>query len=1161
MTDEGRVSLLLGEREDPYELRESLPEYVVESLGDASNLSAPDSGAPWAIVLGHTKQEQSTGALDLAVANLDYGATLFVVVDEERTGELLPAIRSGKDIRYFAPSETPQLVDELRRFMRNGQPPPFKTERRAFPRVHVQGAVVIEPPGVALNDISTGGVSFIAPGSSEVGEEIDLVVRLSASKPALRLRAKVLRDENFDLGRRRVAAKFVDPKPRVVHILRGAVLAGVAANGLRDLQERVREDGDPDGPRLAEPERVRAFLERLAEHECECLFSGPLRSEPFSTRILDVDAAGTLRFSAPPSGAALREGDRLDSTVGFEYESYLFSVVVSAADVDSLTCTSPDVVYLSEKRTHRRHSIPRAANVYFEFDLSYPAGTVRWPVVNFGSGGLCVEAPGGSAMFLEGARIQGARVVVGGRVAFGTSAEICHATVVGDKGVRVGMRFVADQNAAHATHQRATEFVTVDDGSLSAAKVVRFANRDGEEIVGLYDSSHQGDDKVLATTVIIPPAWGRTKESFSTFAAAIVETFRNAGQPVAVLRLDYTHCRGESYVPKENRSSGREALDFLCSRAANDLRSAIDWVHDNPLFFPERVVLLGPSFSAPMALQVASQDQRISLLVCPMGAPDMQDLMKNCTGGLDYLGSARKGVHAGVVNLLGLLVDMTSVADDLLHSGIAFIEQARRAIEDMQNAIVWIYGEHDAWINPDRVKALLNAKRRGERQLVQLSTGHLATSVAGDDTLLIAAEVVRAVIDHVSLDTNIKIPSAAKLEKLSRAEWQRAPTVTLDDSRGYWGDYLLGTRKGATAFDVIKETTAYRELMATQTQLLELFPGQRVLDAGCGTGNFLDLVLSEGSAGALRGGTVTLVDFVPGALGRAREKVERNASSQNIATEFAAVNLEASRLRPIEEFVRGELPGFASLRGRVPGLSDELVLEIVDAYDATLHAGLRGNPDELSRALPRLSPAAAAVARDVSRAARVIRAALLPEDARAGREAVVDELNSSSRVSNVRPSDVDFEALDFGDTPLSESLDLGCERYDRILSSLVLPYVVSPEYTLAAFHRALRDGGIAVVSTMRPDADISKIYADFVHRVERGEYTPPPGVSAETVLDDLREYANSAAFLLRLAEEGTFRFYSAQEWCDLLRRAGFRDVKVRTSFGDPGQAYVAVGRK
>ncbi len=154
-----------------------------------------------------------------------------------------------------------------------------------------------------------------------------------------------------------------------------------------------------------------------------------------------------------------------------------------------------------------------------------------------------------------------------------------------------------------------------------------------------------------------------------------------------------------------------------------------------------------------------------------------------------------------------------------------------------------------------------------------------------------------------------------------------------------------------------------------------------------------------------------------------------------------------------------------------------------------------------------------------------------------------------------------FETLDFGDTPLSERLDLGYQCYDRVLSSLVLPYVINAEYTASAFYRALRDGGLAVVSTMRPDADISKVYADFVDRVERGDYVPPAGIPAETVLNDLREYANSAAFLLRLAEEGTFRFFSAGQMLKLLRNAGFRDVKVRASFGEPGQAYVATGRK
>jgi ubiquinone/menaquinone biosynthesis C-methylase UbiE len=148
-----------------------------------------------------------------------------------------------------------------------------------------------------------------------------------------------------------------------------------------------------------------------------------------------------------------------------------------------------------------------------------------------------------------------------------------------------------------------------------------------------------------------------------------------------------------------------------------------------------------------------------------------------------------------------------------------------------------------------------------------------------------------------------------------------------------------------------------------------------------------------------------------------------------------------------------------------------------------------------------------------------------------------------------------------GDARPEERLSLEDQAYDAILASLLLSYLFNPDETLREFHRALRPGGRLVVSTMKPDTDISKIYMDFVESVAAGRLAPPPGVSRERFLDELRCYTNAAAFLLRLAEERTFRLFAADELRTLLEEAGFREVEVRAAFGDPPQAFIAAGIK
>ena len=58
-----------------------------------------------------------------------------------------------------------------------------------------------------------------------------------------------------------------------------------------------------------------------------------------------------------------------------------------------------------------------------------------------------------------------------------------------------------------------------------------------------------------------------------------------------------------------------------------------------------------------------------------------------------------------------------------------------------------------------------------------------------------------------------------------------------------------------------------------------------------------------------------------------------------------------------------------------------------------------------------------------------------------------------------------------------------------------------------------------------------------------------------------RSFLNDAARLLELEEDGTFRFYDADELVATVRTAGFQDARVDESFGDPPQAVVISARR
>ena len=86
----------------------------------------------------------------------------------------------------------------------------------------------------------------------------------------------------------------------------------------------------------------------------------------------------------------------------------------------------------------------------------------------------------------------------------------------------------------------------------------RFEDSAGRELAAIVDAWGEG----TPTAVIVPPAWGRTKETLLPLARTIVETFRAANEPVVVLRFDGIEKRGESYKSPGSEEPGSEQHPF-----------------------------------------------------------------------------------------------------------------------------------------------------------------------------------------------------------------------------------------------------------------------------------------------------------------------------------------------------------------------------------------------------------------------------------------------------------------------------------------------------------------------------------------------------------------------------------------------------------------------
>ena len=102
-------------------------------------------------------------------------------------------------------------------------------------------------------------------------------------------------------------------------------------------------------------------------------------------------------------------------------------------------------------------------------------------------------------------------------------------------------------------------------------------------------------------------------------------------------------------------------------------------------------------------------------------------------------------------------------------------------------------------------------------------------------------------------------------------------------------------------------------------------------------------------------------------------------------------------------------------------------------------------------------------------------------------------------------------------------------------------------------HRLLKPGGVLVASSILPNWDPSKLYAEeaaLMH--EQG---------CEAKLDALRAFANMLSRLIELEEDGRFRFFSPEEFRTLAEDAGFTNVHLFESLGNPATAIIMRAEK
>jgi alpha-beta hydrolase superfamily lysophospholipase/SAM-dependent methyltransferase len=155
------------------------------------------------------------------------------------------------------------------------------------------------------------------------------------------------------------------------------------------------------------------------------------------------------------------------------------------------------------------------------------------------------------------------------------------------------------------------------------------------------------------------------------------------------------------------------------------------------------------------------------------------------------------------------------------------------------------------------------------------------------------------------------------------------------------------------------------------------------------------------------------------------------------------------------------------------------------------------------------------------------------------------EFQPKIKWTNNSPSLVDFSY---------SLLDLNCPLpfknncFDKICCNLVLSYVRDPMFTLGELCRILKISGRIVISSLKPYADLSQIYRNYI-TVSR---------SAEEI-EQARMVLSNAGMIRHKVAEGYYRFFPDSKLEALLQQGGCRTISTFRSLGD--QANVAVGEK
>jgi ubiquinone/menaquinone biosynthesis C-methylase UbiE/c-di-GMP-binding flagellar brake protein YcgR len=841
--------------------------------------------------------------------------------------------------------------------------------------------------------------------------------------------------------------------------------------------------------------------------------------------------------------------------------------------------TLPEVIYQAEKRSDQREMT--GENIIFTVVLDGQLKrSLQGVVLNISKHGFMCElsVDEENRDFFQPGRV--VNYTANTELGLGTYGEIRHilenTTQEGKKtlqlGIESGIKHTPFQFRCYSEEDWGKLNLHREELPPSARKridslSVNYPNKRGQKIVALVNLTHK---QVKAPVVILPPAFGKKKETLSPLASTLVTNARCFDKEIVTIRYDGINRPGESYNEEMLPKRGYEMLYYRISQGQDDLRATIDYVHNNSLFKPSRVIVIAFSMSALDVRKFVSEsdDHKIDIIINIMGVSCGQSAFRNMTGGLDIIGNYKLGIQNGQFGILGHMLDLDNLAEDLIEKRYASMTDARLDMSRISIPVLWIYGKYDKWIDENEVKELMRIESHGLREVIEIPTGHnIRSSEDAIKTFKLLASWIHEKLYNEKVTP--KEPDRESLVNLIAHERERITSSEEFNIEEYWKEYLMGKSENGFGYDFYKNIKEFKDFLTLQSKLIDIKDSEKIVDVGCGIGllveNMLKLAIDQRKD--IRNAELIMIDLIDEALDKTKTKVKKIQKYQGTVLPkrmtYMVRDLEPNRLNPVHKFISNTDLDFNFLRNRIEGLSNAAVGRLINKSSKRLYEIMRGTSITRSDEVyirSEFKGEDCQTIREFNRAARFLRRELKEEDfvrsELRGRAA-----SDSLQYDQLRTSDLEFSRLNFGDNGLRLHLDFKKNQFDKIIASLFISYVFNPDALFPDFYRMLKPNGLLLVSSMKPDSDISLIFTNYVDKVQHFDFSETNIKGQDISLMGAREMLNEAAALFELEEDGYFKFFSDKELVHMFQTAGFSQIQVYSSLGDPPQAFIVTGRK